>query len=546
MAGDLQPNHGQGLPRDDPSASNTVHQWSYTTDQELGPPHHKSTATYYQATEEDYDRYQRQYSKVQKTPACVTSGRYSETQTLTPSGPAGQACGVSSVPVLTESDCNSFGPSYYDNLTPAIAFELSQGQQPLSVYGARALFPETSDQHNEELAEAASGDENPAHTQGQGGGGRATHIHTEEEGVGDVDKDSNDSDDEDIPEPKLEDVKMADLPKLNLRPEQIDAMYIPDPRHDRRKYDFDPNNIERIPYEFQDALSLHLMTLDLYYASASERNWRTFAKGPASSQMEEKIVERLLELERLQRKTKELEVARRERIKSANLRAKSRMGQTIRQQGAKLGDRKCCSDCLQVACVGDCPGKRTNGATLGSGDCLVCGETGCNGKCCESAYDARSRQTRAVEEEPRKVVKLRPRSCSSCTTKNPSRVITANNLILGRPKSSYTTFSSSQSSSKSSKDLRPRIGAVVSPQLEEEFEKLGIEPVQTGPPGDPEATRPITAPGRRKPRGRSSQLPGKSFFSQRRHSLTDIAQEMSVKSANKKRLKSAKKEKQKT
>ena len=457
----------------------------------------------------------------------------------------------------------------YDTLTPEIIYQLSAGPRPLSVYGSRPTRyrPEVgvSRTRSEKEEDSPLPVSPPAAEDGDqtspGSGKRDTDstsgIGTDkdsdleedelEDDDDDGDRDSNDSDDERIPEPKLEDIKMADLPRLNLRPEQMDAMYIPDQRHDRRRYDFDPNKCEVIPFEFKDALSPPLMALDLHQASLSDRHWRSFAKGPASDATEEKIVERLLELEALQRKTKEVETLRRDRLRSAHVRARSRVGATTRQQSAKLGERKCCADCLQVACVGDCPGKRSNPLQrLGSSNCLICAERDCDGSCCQSAYDARSRQARVPEEEPKRTNRFRPRSCTSCTSsKNPSKTTNANNILLYRPKSSYSTFSSSQnSSSRPTKDLRPK-GGQVGPQLEDEFERLGID-TEPDHQGAAAGEKQSASGTRRKLKGRASQLPGKSFFSQRRHSLTDIAKEMRVKSANKKRLKGGKKKASKT
>lgn len=487
--------------------------------------------------------------------SCATQTTRSQYRSAINNVPLAPLPGMRMTPAATEfAELVDGYSGQFDTLTPEIVYNLSTGPRPVSVYGAKPVCyteeyayqknrgkfaaSETNNGTSEdEQRLEASPSSAKRDTDSTSGIGTDKDSDGEEDEDDDGDRDSNDSDDERIPEPKLEDIRMADLPKLNLRPEQLDAIYIPDERHDRRRYDFDANKCEKIPFEFEDALSPNLMALDLTQISICDKNWRSFAKGPAKDEAEEKIVDRLLQLEKLQRKTKDIENMRRDRLRSAHIRAKSRIGVTLRQQSAKPGERKCCSDCLQVACVGDCPGKRNALQRLGSSNCLICAEKSCNGKCCESAYDARSRQTRTVEEEPRKGFKSRPKSCASCTGKNPAKVNNANNIILGRPKSSYSTFSSSQNGVKPAKDLRAKSGTV-NPSMEEEFERLGIDnqPENQGAAGD----RSGSGTTRRKLRGRASQLPGKSFFSQRRHSLTDIAKEMRVKSANKKRLKSSK------
>ena len=179
--------------------------------------------------------------------------------------------------------------------------------------------------------------------------------------------------------------------------------------------------------------------------------------------------------------------------------------------------------CLQLCCIGDCnvPPQKPN-------NCKVCGEFHPGGSCFENVYSNKKRSDRvSLEDDPPKLQpKLRPRSCHSCQRHNPAKVINANNVMLGRPKSGHTTFARGQNNNKQPPS-RSASASQITPDIERELWKLGINPntiikPEPKPPVEP-PQRPSTACAAPTTRGRAAIAPGKSYFSQRRSSLTDVA-----------------------
>ena len=301
----------------------------------------------------------------------------------------------------------------------------------------------------------------------------------------------------------FEPVIIADvnIPELNLRPEKLDAIYVPEPKRGWRQFDFDMSNIDLPPYEFKSPFPEYLDDVDLKQMAKQKWNWRHHLKqktGPRPADLEG-ILDRLVELEKLQMDTVAWEQKRMTQMrKSASRRSGS----------AKIKDRRCCPQCLQATCCGDCPDKLVQSNT-----CDFCRQSLCTGTCKEMTYDQRMRQGRIEDERPITPKIPFPRACNTCQKRNASKYINANNLILGQPRFNNATFSRGQCAHKV-KDLRPKTVTGFPSEVVREFEKLGLETTQ--PP------RPNTAMAITRPRSRNSLYPGKSFNSQRKNSLTEV------------------------
>lgn len=310
------------------------------------------------------------------------------------------------------------------------------------------------------------------------------------------------SDDEDSDyEPEVD--KNREVPDLILRPEKLDSFVVPDSSKGWRKYDFDADHVDIPPYEFADPIPEPFSDLDLRQMARLKWNWRDHTRAKAKENVD-LILDRLVELERLQLDTEEWENKRYAQVSRKSKRAVS----------AKpvIRDRRCCSRCLQPACAGDCPEKNVQFSV-----CEYCRQTFCVGsQCKETKYEQRMRQPRVDDERPQQM-KVLPRACKSCQIKHNAKLINANNLLLGRPKSGNATYSRGQSSSKP-RDLRPRPDTPVSPDIVKDFEKLGLQAHQ--PPKSATPTQRM-----QRPRSRNGMIPGKTFYSQRRDSISENEKE---------------------
>ena len=261
------------------------------------------------------------------------------------------------------------------------------------------------------------------------------------------------------------------------------------------------------------------------------------------------IIDRIVELEKLQKQTLEFEKHRRDQAKQAKERAqaRSRLGGARIQCAKVWREKRCCVDCLQVCCVGDCNEHKKYSDTL----CVQCDENHQEGPCNQVVYESRSRGQLDPEEDSMSKtpngLRSRPKSCNSCKRQTNAKLINANYLVLGRPKSGHATFARGQSSAKP-RDLRPQVDSAISATLEEDFEKLGIDATQGKPTPKPPKDRPNTACSERQRhfKGRVGIVPGKSYFSQRRMSLTDRSGRQRMKSATQKRKPSFRKQRPKT
>ena len=329
----------------------------------------------------------------------------------------------------------------------------------------------------------------------------------------------------------------------------MDAIYVPWARGDQRKYDFDASHVDTPPFEFKLPLSDGMNSLNLKELSRTERSWVTMVTAKPEDARESAIVTRLIQMEKLQRKTVDVEREwrlnryRRNRVRSAG--GQGQIGVTTRGRQ----DMTCCPDCIQIACVGDCPSKN-----VPPGFCTGCNEKHCKGDCHVSVYEKRTRlESNDLDDENKGQKVIRTKSCASCQQRHNAKLINGNNVINGQPKSAYATFSRGQSSVRP-KDLRPRsVTDGTYADLESELERLGLVSSDrevsdnTGKQERPQTAGTIN--GSRRPRGRAAIIPGKSFFSQRRNSLTDLSKEERIKSAvaaSRRRIRSAKKKRPKT
>lgn len=171
---------------------------------------------------------------------------------------------------------------------------------------------------------------------------------------------------------------------------------------------------------------------------------------------------------------------------------------------------QCTPDCVQVACVGDCPDK-----VHATSVCPKCDRKGCSGICKPTPYSNHSRLPADLDTSANVKAKARaqrPKSCSSCLrVSNPARETNAQQLSLGRPKSSHTTYSRARKSVRRTTDLR-KTPTDLSANIDRDQLRT--------PASGCAITSPPRARSARTRRGRDSIAPHKSYNSQRRISLT--------------------------
>ena len=426
-----------------------------------------------------------------------TSGRSSAGSRPRPSS---RTRSTSTVPARTQSASDlRVTTGNYDTLTPDIMYELSDQKEVQSFYGEKSLTYqdiEIKENKSENEAENTSGIETD----------RDTDLEAESESEFTVYKEA---------QQMLEKAAQIPMVKLEIRPEKMDAVYTPPDRKDQRRFDFDAGNIDIPIYDFASPLSKEMRSVDLRAACLKELNWREVTDKRPESEIESAIMDRLQMMQRLQMQTDEQDEKRNKRIKSAKGRQRVVNGSVNRlftgSSPVKARDKKCCSDCVQSACVGDCPTKKT------AETCPYCDQKCCNGDCSVTPYDPHERGAVVeMDGELEEFTDTRPRSgCSSCSHRHTARLINVNNVVLGRPRSSYATYNRGISSAKP-KDLRPQS---CTPAIEYELSRLDI-----GLETETTVSRPSTASStgrRRRLHGRAAMIPGKSYFSQRRDSLTN-------------------------
>ena len=474
--------------------------------------------------------YRQQIGSRCSTPGVSSNQRVRSGKLQRPRSVPASALYRSSTPAeVTESEV---GP--YDTLTPDILYELSNCYAKDTWFGER---PYSALSVTSGLDKSAK-DSDLSSTSGLGSDKDSDKDEDVEDETKVLAKDSDLSDDEDIPEPSVD--KERSAPDLFLRPEKLDSMYVPEGRKGMIKYDFDAENVDIPEYEFAYILPEELQSLDVRAASATDRNWRQLTKNRPKEPSEMQFIDRLIEIERLKTQTEEWESKRDARLRHLrrNRLTLSRISSaTSRVQSAKSRDRdrRCCKGCLQPACVGDCPDRG-----------LLADDTTQNGgERPETPYDFHRRSNRADSEQTKPQRKPRPKSCNQCQRRHNAKLINANNVVLGRPRSSYATYSRGQGSHPP-KDMRPET-PVTHHELDRSFERLGIESYKAhADTGDDHNHSNSNSAEPRLYRGRAATIPGKSYFSNRRYSLTTSNIQSRINSFRKKRPKSSKRHKPKT
>ncbi|XP_033753691.1 uncharacterized protein LOC117337042 isoform X3 [Pecten maximus] len=396
-------------------------------------------------------------------------------------------------------------PGNFDTLTPNVLANFISGSSYKTAprYGDRGHFEEESlDDKNKKSTTSPKDDD--VSTSG------IDSTHSAED---DISSSSSSSDEDSDYEPSVDGNR--DVPDLNLRPEKLDSFVIPDSAKGWRKFDFDVDENDIPPYEFEEVLPESFKDLDFRQIARLKWSWRDQTKERPNDTVTEDIMDRMVELERLQMETEDWEQKRSVQLHKKRQRIISAKG------GVK--DKRCCNRCLQPACSGDCPEKLVQ-----SDICDMCRQPFCVGNCKDNKYEQRMRQTRNVDDDkPPPAPKALASRCKSCQGKHTGKLINANNLVLGRPKSGNITYSRGAASIKP-KDMR-HIGpdTPINAEVIRDFEKLGMDPYQS--------SRPCTARVQR-PRSRNAAHPGKSFYSQRRDSLTDA--DKNIAKLNRKKAKS--------
>lgn len=280
---------------------------------------------------------------------------------------------------------------------------------------------------------------------------------------------------------------------------------------------------------FAEALSVPYCHMDLLELSMLDKDWRTIIR-TAPDKDDAVLMERMIEMEKLQYETAEWESGMsspRRRCQSAlqirkgwNADAAVPTERAHSALGRPKQSKNCCDQCLQLVCAGDCPTK----VAASYNSCVHCRQPYCNGVCTDFGYHLHIRYARQEEKKKR-----RPKSCHTCRrSKTPNNAINTNNVILGRPRSGFATYSSSRVQSAKTKKM-----TVASTEGAEDvsnrMERLRLSArkykEKSGDEDDGEERskkqRPRTAGSKRHIKGRDALISGKSYQSQRRFSLTE-------------------------
>ncbi|PVD20530.1 hypothetical protein C0Q70_18686 [Pomacea canaliculata] len=415
-------------------------------------------------------------------------------------------------------------PGNHDTLTPRVLSQLlvDDFRPSSAAYGDRVIT--RAERKCSARGDKQRGSDDASTTSGvesDSGEAQGNDSDIDKKDDDDDEGDSSDSDAEGF-EPSLDDARRQ-IPSaqniFQLRPEKLDAIYIPQDKRDMRRFDFDAGNVELPPYEFKSPVPDSLENVNLRLCAKDGVSWREQVSPGLVASLPQNVVgmvNRLVELEKYQLVTQEWE-ARKLRQQNKRQLSSSGGGQN-RATSARVRDKRCCGLCLQAACVGDCPEKHLN--VSGGGRCDRCFQLLCPGSCQDTKYEQRMRLTRSgsgildLSDNP---PPLPPRpvslGCHSCQQRHNAKLINANNILLGRPKSSNSTYSRGKASA-SPHDLRPLSAASLNASLLKDFERMGIEPQQV-------ATIAKRPPSRL--RSRNGLVPGKSLRSNRRESLTEAS-----------------------
>ena len=381
-------------------------------------------------------------------------------------------------------------------------------------------------------------------------------LESEEDNDDSSSSDDDDDDDNDSiselekgKEPPVDRNRRA--PDLHLRPERLDQLYIPENKRDHaRRFDFDASKCEIPPYEFGCPVEEPYNKINFRFHAREGSDWRTtnYAIGADIPSNLTAMFDRLLEMEKRQIETEEWEEKRMKQVSAAAAVAAARRRAASRRlasgkpiwrgagmanstggssggsgsggldkssNGSSSSSKRCCHSCLQQACVGDCPEKRVPATSRAGASCAKCHQPLCTGTCTELRYDQRMRRPRNEDDDSGHPAHryYGHRNCKTCQQRHNAKYINANNLLLGRPKSAFSTFSRGKSSAKP-RDLRPKSAFDLTDGLSKGIEQLGIDPLQPTPPASEKPPR---------PHSRAGLIPGKSYSSNLSRSLTDLS-----------------------
>ncbi|XP_041453861.1 uncharacterized protein LOC121407031 [Lytechinus variegatus] len=280
---------------------------------------------------------------------------------------------------------------------------------------------------------------------------------------------------------------------------------------------------------FAEALSAPYCHMDLLELSMLDKDWRTIIR-TAPDKDDAILMERMIEMEKLQYETAEWESvvsSPRRRCQSAlqirkgwNADAAVPTERAHSALGKPKQSKNCCDQCLQLVCAGDCPSK----IAASYNSCVHCRQPYCNGACTDFGYHLHIRYARQEEKKKR-----RPKSCNTCRrSRTPNNAINTNNVILGRPRSGFATYSSSRVQSAKAKKMTVA-STDGAEHVSNRMEKLRLSARKykenSGDEDDGEVKskkqRPRTAGSKRQIKGRDAMISGKSYQSQRRFSLTE-------------------------
>ncbi|XP_005091749.2 putative uncharacterized protein DDB_G0291812 [Aplysia californica] len=456
-------------------------------------------------------------------------------------------------------DTPRVNPGNFDTLSPRILSHLvtdPRPRTPNSSYGdviETTRRPRKSKRRGQranvaskaDLQEEVDGDvEDVSHLNGEGklvdedGEDKDGHDdNNNDDDDDDVDSESDsdsDSDNDSISELEKGNEPPVDsnrtIPDLHLRPERLDHVYTPENKRDMRRFDFDAEKVDIPAYEFECPIPAPFTRINFRFHARENSDWRYHQSnlGPADPELSA-MFDRLVDISRRVIETEEWEE---KRMRSLRKRPASRAASANRAHASSAAtsamvysrdNKRCCSSCLQAACVGDCPDKRVK-----PNCCENCRQPLCTDTCDETKYEQRMRQPRddaSSGNASRPPLPSGPRSCRPCQRRHTAKLINANNVVLGRPNSAFSTYSRGKSSAKPKTDLRPTSAFNLSECIYKGIEKLGIDAVRPTPPSS-------AKPGR--PRGRGDMMPGKTCFSNLSRSLTDLSPK------RKRRTKSAK------
>lgn len=183
-----------------------------------------------------------------------------------------------------------------------------------------------------------------------------------------------------------------------------------------------------------------------------------------------------------------------------------------------------CNECKRLTCLGNCaPGQdyhlyKRLASTISSQvsasssrqPSLVSGASGSSNRCKHACTTCSSSHTRSNAEIMN--------ANAIMNSLNPNASTSSNILTANRLRSSKTTYAFGQKSHRPTVDLRPRSMHQVTREMKMKFEQANLSPVVVVPLFEDESHTILTKQGRY--RTSNGLLPGKSFRSQRRDSLT--------------------------